>query len=139
MKKIKFFCIFIILVGSCLLAYSCFFLPPKSAVFSWLLGLASALIIIGLGYLINTILLLSEANRPSDHEIMQEGPYYITVKQRAGYLVCKIMNILLCIYLLILSKLQVEQIVLILCIVLILLQYLLDLFFLIILSKRKEE
>lgn len=136
MKKTKIICIFIILSGIGLFIYTCFILPAASPVYQWCFGLASALIILGLGYLINTLLLLSEEN---NYKSTLKEPYFITVKHKSGYLVCKIMNILLCIYLLILDKLQVEPIVLILSIALVLIQFLLDLLFQIFFYRKKKE
>lgn len=136
MKKAKIICIFIILSGIGLFIYTCFFLPAASPVYQWCFGLASALIILGLGYLINTLLILSEK---SNYKSTSKEPYFITVKHKSGYLVCKIMNILLCIYLLILDKLQVEPIVLILSIALVLIQFLLDLLFQIFFYRKKKE
>ncbi|MDD3174774.1 MAG: hypothetical protein PHF63_14150, partial [Herbinix sp.] len=100
-------------------------------------GLASALIILGLGYLINTLLLLSDHNKNYNNKSNQNNS--IELKEKAGYLVCKIMNILLCVYILILNELQVESIVLFLTIALVLFQYVLDLCLQLYFTNRKDS
>lgn len=139
MKKVKLLCIFIILAGMCLFACTCFFIPESFKAYEWCIGLSSALIILGLGYLVNILLLLSEKTGSSKKGEYSNEPHYAAVKHKSGYLVCKIMNVLLCIYLLILNELQVESFILILSIALVLIQYLLDLLLQIcFLSRRKE-
>ena len=62
-----------------------------------------------------------------------------SAKQKAGYIVCKTMNILLCIYLLILSKLNAPRKIIILSIVLIIIQYLMDLLLQVYYSSQSED
>lgn len=135
MNRIKLLCIFITISGTGLFVSTLFFLSPSSLIFHWCIALASALIILGLGYLVNVLLLLSESEVG---KAVPRDPCCNTVKQRAGFLVCKIMNVLLCIYLLILNYSQVEPFILILSISLVVIQYLLDLFLQIFLSGRQE-
>lgn len=127
MIKIRLLCIFIMLLGISAFTCACFLLPSASPYYNWCLGLAGALIVIGLGYFLNT--LLNAANRkntlcPSSDAQEVESRY---VKEKAGYLVCKTVNILLCIYLLILNKMQVKPSILLPGILLLLIQYLMDL------------
>lgn len=137
MKKIKILCIFIMILGIAMFTLTYFFIPATSSIFPWCTGLASALIILGLGYLINTLLLLSDHNKNYNNKSNQNNS--IELKEKAGYLVCKIMNILLCVYILILNELQVESIVLFLTIALVLFQYVLDLCLQLYFTNRKDS
>jgi hypothetical protein len=138
MKKIKIICIITLISGIGL--FICIYLfSLASTVSFWCTGLACSLIILGLGYLINTLLCEYENTHRNDPKSSLPAPVYSDIKQKAGYLVCKIMNILLCVYLLILNQIQADPAALILGIALVLIQYLLDLSIQIYLYGRKKD
>jgi hypothetical protein len=121
------------------LTASCFLIPSSDPVFGWCIGLASALIILGLGYLINVLLLIAAGRKFNPDSSRIENDYNTYVKERSGYLVCKIMNILLCLYLLILNELGCDSIILLLGIILVLIQFLLDFLIQLILHSRRGK
>ncbi len=134
MKKIILFCIITIILGLGLFLGSNFLLPDSSPILSWSIGLGAALIVIGLGYLINLFIL---TNRTIGSNNQVESLYPPTsAKEKAGYLVCKLMNILLCIFLLLVKELNAQAFVMILGIILLLLQFVLDLFLQFILFRK---
>lgn len=139
MKKIKIVCIVIILLGVGLFVGTFLLIPSSQPVYQWCIGLSSALIILGFGYLVNVLILLSEKAEGKNHRSSAAEPQFAAARHKSGYLVCKIMNIILCIYLLILKELQVEPFVLILSIILLLLQFLLDLLLQLFFLSRKGE
>lgn len=140
MTKIKALCICTALAGVLIFIITYFLLSPSSYLFRWLIGLASALIILGLGYLINILILIYDSSDKADHNNLLQNEYKSYVKLKSGYLVCKIMSILLCIYLLVLNEINTRPIILILGIALVIIQFSLDFIFQIyFLSKNKEE
>ena len=140
MTKIKILCICTIVVGVLLFSFSYFVMSPSSYLFRWMIGLASALIILGLGYLINVLIMIYDSSDNADHSNLRQGSYRSFVKERSGYLVCKIMSILLCIYLLVLNEINTRPIIMILGIALVVVQFALDLIFqLYYLSRNKDE
>ncbi len=128
MKLIRILCLLIISSGIGLFLLSYFALRHNPYLFPWCIGLACALIILGLGYLINTLLSLIEHREIKKFKILKPKNGIINPKEKAGYLVSKIMQLLLCIYALILSNLNINPLALILSVALIIIQYLLDLF-----------
>ena len=128
MKLIRILCLIIISSGIGLFLLSYFTLRHNRYLFPWCIGLACALIILGIGYLINILLSMTEDREINKCKILKTNTGIVYPKEKAGYLVSKIMQLLLCIYALILSNLNVNPLALILCVVLIIIQYLLDLF-----------
>jgi hypothetical protein len=120
-------CLILLAAGIALLITACFLVPSVFPLYQWLIGLACAMIILGLGYLMNTLIFSSEAVEKNKRILPSAESTSLSIKEKAGYLVCKIMNILLCIYLLILNKMHVNPTVLLLSVALVLLQFLLDL------------
>lgn len=139
MKKVIILCVVILLSGVGLFTASCFLIPNSASVFGWCIGLATALIILGLGYLINVLLLITGGRKFNLDTSLKETDYNTYAKIRSGYLVCKIMNVLLCLYLLILNELGCDRIILLLGIILVLIQFLLDLLIQLILLRRKDK
>lgn len=128
MKLIRILCLLIISSGIGLFLLSYFALGHNPYLFPWCIGLACALIILGIGYLINTLLSLIEHREIKKCNILKPKTGIVNPKEKAGYLVSKIMQLLLCIYALILSNLNINPLALILSVALIIIQYLLDLF-----------
>lgn len=116
----------VILFGIISIILTYLLLTVSSPLYNWLIGLGSAIIIIGLCYLLNYLTVYWKFNR---NELLRQPPdnKLTYAKEKAGYLVCKIINILLCVYLLILNALQVEPLVLLLSIGLVMIQYILNL------------
>jgi hypothetical protein len=137
MKKIRLLCIGATLFGICLIIFSIFALPDTSFVKEWCIGMASALIILGLGYFINSFLPSNDGSVKRNN--IQEEDSRLYTKYKAGYLVCKLMNILLCIYILVINKLHTDPIILLLSIALVLIQYILDLSLQIYYAKRSDK
>lgn len=138
-NKIRILCLFVFFAGIGL-----FFTIPRvisdtSPVFHWGLGLACSLIILGLGYFINSFLELAIREEEKHRTSFQRDENSIHFKEKAGYLVCKIMSILLCIYLLLLNSLSADSPILFLSIGLVVIQYILDLALQIYYVNRKEK
>lgn len=139
MIKIKILCIFIITIGIAGFILTYLLLPASSLCYAWCLGLASALIIIGLGYLLNLLLLSANKKNtilPASVTLRQQ---HLSIKVKAGYLVCKVMNVLLCTYILILHEMHVKTIILLPGITLLILQYLMDLILQLYYSLKNNE
>lgn len=136
MKKLKLLCSGIILSGILLFVLSCFLF--SSPLYNWCIGLACALIVLGLGYLANAFLLSAGTmNSSRKHALCEEED--TSIKEKAGYLVCKCMNVILCIYLYILNELGCETRPMLLGISLVLLQFLLDLLIQLFLIRRSYK
>ncbi len=128
MKKLITLCLILLAAGVTLLITAFLLASSVFPLYQWLVGLACAMIILGLGYLLNVMIFSSGIVKNEMQSQHATGEPTYSVKEKAGYLVCKIMNILLCIFLLILNKMHVVPSVLLLSIALVLLQFLLDLF-----------
>ncbi len=138
MNRLRVLCISIIITGILMFLSSYFLIPFTSPVFGWCIGLASGLIILGLGSLVNVLYGLYSATAKKQPPV--SGEPYASVREKSGYLVCKIMNVLLCIHLLLLYKLDFPPTVILLGILLVIVQYLLDLFIqLFLLSRAKSS
>jgi len=137
--KFRTLCIFVILSGIGLFFFTFQALYDTSPVFPWCIGLAFALIILGLGYFINSFLDFLKSNEAKPRKSFQLQENGIGFKEKAGYLVCKIMNILLCIYLLLLNALKADPLILFVGIGLVVLQFILDLTLQIYYANRKEK
>ncbi|HWT26807.1 MAG TPA: hypothetical protein VN131_02605 [Mobilitalea sp.] len=138
MNKIAYFiCFGIAMLGTALFIISTSILKEGSRLFGWCIGLGSALIILGVGFLFSSFLENKSAEKKLRINSMENEQNIVYAKMRAGYLVCKIMNILLCIYLLILDSMKATRMIIIPCIALIAIQYLLDLFLQIYFSTRR--
>lgn len=123
-KRFSILCICTAAAGILIFAASAFLMQETSPYFGWCIGLGSALIVLGLGYLIHSFyhqIGRDETDLPmeciSEHKIKES-------KERAGYLVCKITLLLLCIYIFILKLLNAEPLLLFLAIALAIIQYL---------------
>lgn len=123
-KRFSILCICTAAAGILIFAASAFLLRETSPYFGWCIGLGSALIVLGLGYLIHSFYLQMGRDKTdlpmectSEHNIKES-------KERAGYLVCKIMLLLICIYIYILRLLNSDPLFLFLAIALVLIQYL---------------
>ncbi len=137
MKKVKLFCVLLLLIGIGLFAFSYFFLSQNNILFSWCIGLGCAFIIMGVGFLINISyhsMGIDSDNSMSQLDLIQEFS-----KEKAGYLTCKIMNILLCIYILVIEHQNVSQTLLFITILLLVLQYLLNLLLYLHYSRKKDN
>lgn len=126
-KRFLFCCISITVCGIALFLSSVFLIKETNQLFGWCLGLGAALIVLGLGFLIrfffDQIYIKNNAclqGEGSDSSIRKS-------KEKAGYLVCKIMMVLLCIHILIIKKMEPDPIILFLAIALVSIQYLMDL------------
>lgn len=139
MLKIKLLCITITISGICLFSYSYILIPSSKPIFMWCIGLAAALIILGLGYFIKTLLLSSGIEERKPQESIRKVLNNIPAKERAGYLVCKIMYVLLCLYIFIINEARSSSIILTLGIILLLIQFALDLLFQIYFYRRKDD
>lgn len=139
MNKIKILCICVIAFGVTLLLYACLFISPELVLYRWCIGLASAFIVLGFGYLIHILLTLYDITHKDSSGNVPITQPDSSIKERSGFLVCKIMNILLCIYLLILHKMNASAIIIILGSLLLILQFLLDLLIQVILSYLRKE
>jgi hypothetical protein len=137
--KIRILCFFVFLTGLGLFFIAIRVLPDTSPVFPWCIGLACALIILGLGYFINSFLEFMKRDEEKRRRSFQHYEKSNDFKEKSGYLVCKIMSILLCIYLLILNTLMVDPFILFLGIALVVIQYILDLTLQIYYANRKEK
>lgn len=139
MNKIRILCICLILSGITLFVTTFFLIPSSSKAYGWCVGLASSIIILGLGYFINICILLNE-RQDKKHYPLPNELYSISIKEKSGFFVCKIMNILLCAYLLILNELKTKPVIMILGIALVVIQFAMDLIFqIILLSKSKHD
>lgn len=137
MKKLKILCVLIILIGIGLFVLTNYFIPTTSAPFGWCIGLACALIILGFGFFINIIFSSSE-----DSSIKNNHPVdwnKETMKEKAGYITCKVMTILLCIYILVLQEIETNPVILLLSIALLLIHYLMNLFIYFYFIKKKDN
>lgn len=125
-RKILFLYLIPILFGTIAILLSCLLLTSSTPYFNWMIGLSSAIIIVGLSFLLNY---LTEYWKSDDRNPVKQFPDHQIkyAKERAGYVVCKIMNVLLCIHLLILNAMEVEPLVLLLSICLVVVQYFLEL------------
>ena len=137
--KIKILCFLVFLSGIGLFFITTRVLPHTSPIFPWCIGLACALIILGLGYFINSFCDFINSDKAKHRKSLQRNEKSIGCKEKAGYLVCKIMNILLCIYLLLINALKAEPVILFVGIGLVLIQYILDLTLQIYYANRKER
>lgn len=126
-KRFSILCICVAAAGILIFAASAFLIKENSPYFGWYIGLGSALIVLGLGYLIHSFyqqIGRDESNIPT--ECIPERNIKES-KERAGYLVCKIMLLLICIYILILRLLNSDPLFLFLAIALVIVQYLTEL------------
>jgi len=137
MKKVKILCVFIIFMGISLFVSTYTFIPAESVIFGWCIGLACALIILGSGFLIN--IMYSSANSSSADSMKHIDLDKEYAKEKSGYLVSKLMNILLCIYILLLEEFNANHTILLLSIALLVIQYLLNLLLYLHLSKSKDN
>jgi hypothetical protein len=137
MKKVKILCVLIILIGIGLFVLTNYFIPTTSVSFGWCIGLACALIILGFGFFINIMFSSSEdSSSKSNHPVDWNKE---TLKEKAGYLTCKIMTILLCIYILIMQEIETNPVILLLSVGLLLIHYLMNLFIYFYFNKRKDN
>lgn len=126
-KRFLILCISITLCGIALFVTSIFLIKETSQLFGWCIGLGAAFIVLGLGFLLRSAFdLMSTKNTILVQDTEAEMNLY-KAKERAGYLVCKIMMVLLCIYILILKNMDPDSFILFLSIALVVLQYLLEL------------
>lgn len=135
MKKVKIFCILLIIIGIALFICTYFYIPSVSVIFGWCIGMACSLVILGSGFLVNVMYHDADSSTPGNYSDMsKEYP-----KEKSGYLVCKIMSLILCIYILILEKTNVSQTILYLSIGLLVVQYLLNLILYLHFSRKKDN
>ncbi|MHB8130789.1 MAG: hypothetical protein ACYDEX_17495 [Mobilitalea sp.] len=137
--KFKILCFIVFLSGIGLFFITTHVLSDTSPALPWCIGLACALIILGLGYYINFYCDDVKSDKAKHKKSSHRYEKSIGCKEKAGYLVCKIMNILLCIYLLLLNALKAEPLILFVGIGLVLIQYSLDLTLQIYYANRKEK
>jgi uncharacterized oligopeptide transporter (OPT) family protein len=138
-KIINIISITIIIIGIALFIITAFLLRDTT-ISSWCYGLGAAMIILGLGSFINSLLetaqiQINQRKRASYHRENTDIP----PKYRSGYLVCKLMNILLCLYLLLLDTLNSEPLILFIGIAIVIFQFLLDLVLQIYFSIRSDQ
>lgn len=136
-KRFSILCICVSAAGIILFVTSILFIKDTGPCFGWCIGLGSAFIVLGLGYLIRSFynqIGRDEKDMPlectKEHNIKES-------KERAGYLVCKIMLLLLCIYIYILRLLNSDPLLLFLAIVLVIVQYITEFILLQIYLHRK--
>lgn len=137
MKKVIISCILTIAAGLCLFVCSYLWVPTKNILFEWCIGLACALIILGVGFLIGMMHPSSENS--SNTSVRQNEWSKEYSKEKAGYLVSKIVSILLCIYILLLEKMLVSHWIILVSISLLVVQYLLNLLLYLHFSRKKDN
>jgi len=137
MKKVKILCSFIIFIGIGLFVSTYTFISAKSIIFGWCIGLACALIILGSGFLVNSIYSSVDSTSANSIKSVDLGKEFS--KEKSGYLVCKLMNILLCIYILLLEHYNADQTLILLSIALLVIQYLLNLLLYVHFSRNKDN
>ena len=118
-----------IIVGVIILILAVFVFPMSSPtiISGWTIVLGLSVILLGIGNLIGSKFEQQEPTdlkATNDTKILSDHP--LQIRERAGYMVCKIMNLLLCTYVLILSAIHVAFPILLMAIALLLLQFILD-------------
>ena len=127
--KNKIFFLGFIIVGIVILILAVFVFPMSSPtiISGWTIVLGFSVILLGIGNLIGSKFEHQgdfDLKATTDMKVLRDNP--LQIRERAGYMVCKIMNLLLCTYVLILSAIHVAFPILLMAISLLLLQFILD-------------
>lgn len=150
-NRIKIVCIVLIIAGILLAAASVLLIQTtiwqapsivihkSTSVFDWSFALGCSLIVIGLGNLIDLYVEIVKHRRHcnEDPNEVYRDLYKIRIRERAGFMTCKVMYLLLCLVTLFLSSMQVSGKILFPVISLVLLQYILELVFILYYSGKK--
>lgn len=127
----KFIFIGFTLFGIVLLILAVFVFPAKSptTIFGWSIGLGLCSFLLGIGNLIGSKEDKGEISTkvsPKNYLCSPDNTNTIPIRERAGYMVCKIMNLVLCAYVLILSAIHVPFFLLLMAIAILIIQFILD-------------